>query len=592
MAELAVRHFATSLYFKRNSFIDINFDRLVNRFKIMLSVENMSSKRFWFRRARIWRFVFLQSDEGYFDATPGLGFALMADKSRLTAEDVRKKEVKVGDLTTKEVLQLAMGEQYLDKTVLKHADKENTDCPYSGHDWEAIEWSIPKELLLLQRATRGEINALRVWTTCLCSESLMLLDESYLANDDEPNPEETIVDKAYGWLEEQCFACDDLDLILMDVLEDARAFAVSWEVRHEVNAEQSRRADREKNTFRQLLRTNKNAGDLCRTLMVKHETVSTFFGPPNDALLRWQRVMIMGTALLVALTVDVWIFQQNGFNCCVDARVFLGCSESLSEPCRGFSGDCADLLAQFVDLPDVSVQDFKCTRFPREARALRSWSGVVYRATPFSVNLLRRVSGGLSRLGRAAVPPATSSVSSLTLFSHTSRPLLSCPSQDRYLDRVLVGVIMAAIVFPIKLFAERCFEFSNETDMPEAWLQWFGLRRLLFGRVNWRFQDPGVRPKEWKRRASQVGRDPLVVLAYCFSHFFGNIYRKMTCWPGKTKFKRRNELRAQAERTKDTSLRSDEGFTPIKGKMKKARRRRRSPIVISFSVQRSLLFEK
>lgn len=302
-----------------------------------------------------------------------------------------------------------MGEQFRDSTLLEKADRGNTECPYSGHDWEALEWSVPRELLELQRATRGQLDALRIWTTCLCCESLLTLDESYLANDDDDFPEETIVDKAYGWLEEQCFACDDLDLILMDVIEDARKFALSWEVRHEVNTEHSREADREKNAFRGALQANRNGGELCRTLLVKHETVSTLFGPPNDGLMRWQRVFIVGTALLIALTVDVWIYQQKGLKCCQSARQFLGCSADFAAPCRGFRGDCADLLDQFVDLPDVDVGSFECLEFPRE---------------------------------------------------------------DRYLDSVVVGAIMAAIVLPIKFVAEHCFEASNEADMPNAWLQW------------------------------------------------------------------------------------------------------------------------
>lgn len=476
----------------------------------------------------------------------------MADKSRIAAADLPKVAPTLADMRAKSIVQLAvrpsapgplfssrpapplllrprdhtgplvasprlpphppslrsasrqMGEQFQDASLAEHGDRVNTDCPYSGHDWEAIEWSIPRELLQLEKATRGEINALRVWTTVLCTEALLLLDECYLGDDDDALPEETIVDKAYGWLEEQCFACDDLDLILMDVIEDARKFALSWEIRHEVNSARSRAVDRERNSFRHMLQANKNMGELCRTLMVKHETVSTLLGPPSEGLTRWQRVFILGTALLVSLTVDVWVFQQKGYNCCVDARAFLGCSADIAAPCRGFSGDCSDLLDQFADVPDTNVANFQCLRFPRD---------------------------------------------------------------DRPLDGVFVGAIMAAIALLIKLFAEKCFEMSNEADMPDAWLQWcaaarrrprncsslsrpfrrptsplphrlttppptprrFGLRRLVFGRMNWRFQDPGTRPKEWKRRASQVGRDSLFVLLYMVGHLLGNIYRKLTC---------------------------------------------------------------
>ena len=48
----------------------------------------------------------------------------------------------------------------------------------------------------------------------------------------------------------------------------------------------------------------------------------------------------------------------------------MGCSPITAEPCRGYTGDCADLAAQFagLDVPDAPgvPEDYMCLQFPND----------------------------------------------------------------------------------------------------------------------------------------------------------------------------------------------------------------------------------
>ena len=50
------------------------------------------------------------------------------------------------------------------------------------------------------------------------------------------------------------------------------------------------------------------------------------------------------------LTIDIWMYQNRASSCCVEARLILDCTDPAPAPCRGFTGDCAELPAQFADV--------------------------------------------------------------------------------------------------------------------------------------------------------------------------------------------------------------------------------------------------
>lgn len=96
------------------------------------------------------------------------------------------------------------------------------------------------------------------------------------------------------------------------------------------------------------------------------------------------------------------------------------------------------------------------------------------------------------------------------------------------MDSAIQGLIVAAIVFPVKVIIDKLWELSNEPPAPEVWLMWSGLKVFLFGSMHWRFREPGHAhqqqqqqqgaaadaaaaappPPLWKRRVARVGRSP------------------------------------------------------------------------------------
>lgn len=102
-----------------------------------------------------------------------------------------------------------------------------------------------------------------------------------------------------------------------------------------------------------------------------------------------------------------------------------GCGGDVNSACVGFRGDCADIPRQLSDLYPL-LASHKCDGFPRP---------------------------------------------------------------DVLQDRLLSGLLMAAIGFPTKFLLEAIFVGSNETEQPRRWLQFAGLPKLFTGRANWAYHD-------------------------------------------------------------------------------------------------------
>ena len=121
-------------------------------------------------------------------------------------------------------------------------------------------------------------------------------------------------------------------------------------------------------------------------------------------------------------------FYSKAVLCCGELRAILdggpdGGMCPPTGPCRGFSGDCADLAAPFADvavLPDYpdGLSSYTCTAFPND---------------------------------------------------------------DNPVDSFIVGLIAVAIAVPVVYFMGGCFEVSIDSEVPEALLTWAGWRKLAFG---------------------------------------------------------------------------------------------------------------
>ena len=127
--------------------------------------------------------------------------------------------------------------------------------------------------------------------------------------------------------------------------------------------------------------------------------------------------------------------------------------------CRGFSGNCADIVDQFADLPVLpdfpnGMSEYTCTAFPNDNNPVDS----------FIVGL------------RACVR-------CLLCFE---RPLIrpAC-------------AVSIAIALPASLFLASCFSIANDSEAPESWLEWYGWRKFVFGlnaHRKWHYTGPLGQP--------------------------------------------------------------------------------------------------
>lgn len=56
------------------------------------------------------------------------------------------------------------------------------------------------------------------------------------------------------------------------------------------------------------------------------------------------------------------LYWNRATLCCAEVRAYLECNPLPSEPCRGFTGDCADLPLQFRDIPGSGLETYECTQ--------------------------------------------------------------------------------------------------------------------------------------------------------------------------------------------------------------------------------------
>lgn len=54
------------------------------------------------------------------------------------------------------------------------------------------------------------------------------------------------------------------------------------------------------------------------------------------------------------------LYWNRATLCCAEVRAYLECDALPSVPCRGFSGDCADLPLQFKDIPGSGLEAYTC----------------------------------------------------------------------------------------------------------------------------------------------------------------------------------------------------------------------------------------
>ena len=191
----------------------------------------------------------LQSREGYWDASNGLGLALLARRAAPTPREVARTHDRGSALkgpgeifkTLIDIYQNVSGvgdglgageDENLNDTgdpdQEEKEEKEDGDsdggeggggegegggrcpsasaCPLSGHDATAVAWSLPGVLAELAEAGACPVPALRLWGTLLAIEALRSLDVSFLVQKRSAEAQtfdETIMDRACAWVAAQ-----------------------------------------------------------------------------------------------------------------------------------------------------------------------------------------------------------------------------------------------------------------------------------------------------------------------------------------------------------------------------------------------------
>ena len=434
--KLAERQRATAEHYHGHRVLRHSFSDLVEMFKIMLAPGNLFAQKKWLERARLWRLILLQNEDGSWDATDGVGLSLLAQRTRpvpaprgaegdnfgglagdITAlvnfdevgsdmadgegggdgagaqgrtradeEDEaaarQQDDEEGGDGDAPGVVVDAAGQKVHSVVVpgtgkrltfsdWRDPEKVKMDCPLSGLDAAAIRWSVPTVLADLEASTGGALPAARVWTTLLALVVLRRMRECFLCEAPDPSgaggDHRTVVDYGMGYLDDLAASYPELDSALSALYASAEEFVAVWRLRHEVLVRHAKAAWDENAQLRATTDAHRSWGFFFNTLRRSHETFAAFLAPPTGKLQRWQRLLLLVTAIVAMLTVEIWLQEQRGTNCCIDAMLLLGCEPVPGTPCRGFTGDCGDLPAQFEAIPGSPLQGWVCTEFPDPA---------------------------------------------------------------------------------------------------------------------------------------------------------------------------------------------------------------------------------
>jgi hypothetical protein len=307
---------------------------------------------------------------------------------------------------------------------------------------EGVTASLPRAL---RRATAAPPS--RIWATLLCVAIAETSENGWIVNGDASKDgdedETTLVDLADGWLSEVA----SRDAVVAAALPRARAKAArmtrEWALVQEERVAALRSYELRSNDFHLTAQLQRIGGDVAKALQTKHETFATFLAPPVGGLTRWQQWMLMLTAIIGGLTVEVWFFQRKSATCCAQLRALLGCADTaLGTPCRGYAGDCADLQAQFLELPPE-------------------------------------------------VLPPGADVAGFTCHAF--------PDDDNPIDQFWVGLIFAASAIPLRYIITILMESANEAEHSEAWVRMKRSDALIarcfgFKRFSWRYADVANRP--------------------------------------------------------------------------------------------------
>ena len=160
--ELAAQQRAAAAAFASVRALKWDFNGLVSAFRIMFAPNNLFTQERWLTRARTWRLVLLQKEDGCWQPSVGLAQAIASHRTRPR----KKKEGGEGGGGIKSpgmgtLAALATGDMdELDdlEDAVEAAEGAGTEdverCPITGFSASAIAWSMPEHLRLAAAEVR------------------------------------------------------------------------------------------------------------------------------------------------------------------------------------------------------------------------------------------------------------------------------------------------------------------------------------------------------------------------------------------------------------------------------------------------------
>ena len=299
----------------------------------------------------------------------------------------------------------------------------------------------------------------RVWATLLCVCMLRSQPFSLLAaaNEGPVENDRTIVDTAEGWLEAQALRSKPLEAALPALRECADDYVKAWEQEQALTIAATIAGNRQYNLMRNREDLRRMAAFSLLKLWRTQEALGAVLSKPTEPLRRHERSVMLLTHTFVLLAVDIWIYQQKGLTCCLEARALLGCDPNLENPCRGFTGDCGLLRSQFAAVPELAAA----------------------------------LGGDGASCG-------------------------AFPDDSVWWHRLAVAALLVAVLAPVRFCLGRGFQLVNDPPgLADVWLQWRGIPRFAMGRMGWGWAQPpgsGGGPSVLQRLVAKLGQDPDMLL--------------------------------------------------------------------------------
>ena len=423
----------------------------------------------WAIKARVFRAVLLYDDAGFWEPDDELACVLQANAHE-AREPPRRGVQALRDFFQNVVSTLILGnaEGSADAGVVEDIyDERRRDAatklgrietflghgPSTDHSSDdpllfsgaAISESVPSTLL---RQARGDAAlAARMWATACTLVFLSTQNFSWLTapHDDKPR---SVVDDSRAWLlvrlREYCThgtgtgdGEDDVDpeALLHALLEQASQKVTLWATNHDRLVTHSRAAHVTTPLYI-VSEAQRLVSSVINSLLSRCTSIAMVLSVYSTGVRRWHTAILLISALITQLMVQIWLFWSKAQVCCGDARVALGCERSDAASCRGFAGMCADLQA------------------------------IHY---PFAISALDGVP-------RVLQPP----------------PCQAFPDGGSR-DSFLAGLISAGCALPVAALVASLWSLSMATDEYQIHrhvrlLSWPLAMRLTTGRFDWRFE--------------------------------------------------------------------------------------------------------